>query len=97
MKWTNVLAYSRQTIGIQVTPIDTIRLMLDWGGAVHVHVTRSLSSTPQAKRDLGNWDKLFDPNADFCKQYIMSSLMSSFKLRILNLFHFTFFPLFWYW
>ena len=41
MKWTNVLAYSRQTIGIQVTPIDTIRLMLDWGGAVHVHVTRS--------------------------------------------------------
>lgn len=68
--------------------------MLDWGGAVHVHVTQSLSSTPQAKRDLGNWDKLFVPNADFCKQYIMSALMSSFKLRILNLFHFTFFPLF---
>ena len=67
MKWTNVLAYSRQTIGIQVTPIDTIRLMLDWGGAVHVHVTRSLSSTPQAKRDLGNWDKLFVPMLIFVK------------------------------
>ena len=61
MKWTNVPAYSRQTIGIQVTPIDTIRLMLDWGGAVPLHVTRSLSSTPQAQRDLGNWDKLFVP------------------------------------
>ena len=83
MKLTDFLAYSRQTIGIQVTPIDTIRLMLDWRGAVHVHVTRSLSSTPQAKRDLlrdlGNWDKLFVPMLIF-----VNSISCHLLCQVLN-------------